>query len=383
MAGGRSASNSPVRVARRARSRSPLPQKRLRSRSPRSRGGNNGPRNVRGKECRVFVTNLPYEARWMELKDLMKKEGKVAHVEVLSDDMGKSRGIGIVEFTSPEEARHAIEELDGVDFQGRKLRLREDKMDDDRYADQLRMQKERSRNQAAANRNSGGGRSSQQSPSLDGLLGGGGGLQQLIQLLGNKRSSGSNSGSLNQLASLLSGGNQMQSQSGSSALSALAGLGALGGGLGGLLSGSLGPSNPSSDRGSYRGGDSFRGNDNFRGNDSYGNREPNRREGGNFNPNRLGRSGGGNRNNERGAPPGCGVFVRNLPFSARWQDLKDKFKQAGRVTRADIKMDEDGRSKGWGTVAFEVPEDASRAVSLFDGQRMDGRELEVRLDRMN
>ena len=60
-------SGSPIRV--RSRSRSP----RRRSRSPRRGGRGSGPRDVRGKECRVYVSNLTYDMKWMELKDVMKK----------------------------------------------------------------------------------------------------------------------------------------------------------------------------------------------------------------------------------------------------------------------------------------------------------------------
>ena len=73
---GRSASNSPTRVLRRTRSRSPI---RKRSRSPARRDnrggqrGRGGPRDVRGKDCRVYVSNLNYDIKWMELKDVMKK----------------------------------------------------------------------------------------------------------------------------------------------------------------------------------------------------------------------------------------------------------------------------------------------------------------------
>lgn len=75
------------------------------------------------------------------------------------------------------------------------------------------------------------------------------------------------------------------------------------------------------------------------------------------------------------------VFVRNLPFSIKWQDLKDRFRDAGRILRADVKMDDKNRSKGCGTVTFETNDEALKAISLFNGSRIDGREIEVRMDR--
>jgi len=76
------------------------------------------------------------------------------------------------------------------------------------------------------------------------------------------------------------------------------------------------------------------------------------------------------------------VFVRNLPWRYTWQDLKDKFKGAGRVVRADIMTESSGRSKGCGTVMFETPEDAAHAISMFNGALVDGREIDVRMDRL-
>merc|ERR1711881_387840 len=111
---------------RRPRSRSPV--KRERSRSPRDRSA---ARTANAKPSRrVYVRNLPYEAKWMELKDLMKKSGTVEHVEIFLDNEGRSKGCGVVEFTNMDDAARAIKEMDGKDFQGRTLRLREDIMDD-------------------------------------------------------------------------------------------------------------------------------------------------------------------------------------------------------------------------------------------------------------
>jgi RNA recognition motif-containing protein len=75
------------------------------------------------------------------------------------------------------------------------------------------------------------------------------------------------------------------------------------------------------------------------------------------------------------------LFVSNLPFSCTWKLLKDTFTQVGRVLRADIIMDERGRSRGMGTVVFATTEEAVKAIEEFDGIEMDGRPMGVRLDR--
>ncbi|KAG5643410.1 hypothetical protein DXG03_000988, partial [Asterophora parasitica] len=61
------------------------------------------------------------------------------------------------------------------------------------------------------------------------------------------------------------------------------------------------------------------------------------------------------------------LFVGNLPFHCQWQDLKDLFRQAGTIMRADVALGQDGRSRGFGTVVFATEADAGRAVKMFNG----------------
>jgi RNA recognition motif-containing protein len=75
------------------------------------------------------------------------------------------------------------------------------------------------------------------------------------------------------------------------------------------------------------------------------------------------------------------IFVGNLPYTAVWQDVKDLFRQAGNVVRADIQLNFEGRSKGCGTVVFETEDDAQNAIRMFNGYDFQGRPLEVREDR--
>lgn len=56
-----------------------------------------------------------------------------------------------------------------------------------------------------------------------------------------------------------------------------------------------------------------------------------------------------------------------LPFHIQWQDLKDLFRGAGAVARADVTVGPDGRSRGFGTVSFVTEDGAERARRMFDG----------------
>lgn len=53
---------------------------------------------------------------------------------------------------------------------------------------------------------------------------------------------------------------------------------------------------------------------------------------------------------------------------------------SGMVQYADIKM-ENGKSKGCGVVRFDSPETAERVCQTMNGYRLNGREIDVRIDR--
>lgn len=82
-----------------------------------------------------------------------------------------------------------------------------------------------------------------------------------------------------------------------------------------------------------------------------------------------------------GQNPGNQLYIGNLPYQAGWQNLKDLFRQAGNIVRADINIGIDGRAKGSGTVIYETVDDAKNAISMYNGFEWYGRVLEVREDR--
>ena len=59
------------------------------------------------------------------------------------------------------------------------------------------------------------------------------------------------------------------------------------------------------------------------------------------------------------------LYVGNLPYSVGWQDLKDLFRNAGNVIRADIPTDWQNRSKGFGTIVMGSVEEARKAASMY------------------
>ena len=59
--------------------------------------------------------------------------------------------------------------------------------------------------------------------------------------------------------------------------------------------------------------------------------------------------------------------------------LKDAFSLAGRVVEAELRTEDDGRSKGFGTVAYESILEAMHAVAAFNEQDLFGRPMRVRI----
>lgn len=53
----------------------------------------------------------------------------------------------------------------------------------------------------------------------------------------------------------------------------------------------------------------------------------------------------------------------------------------GNILRADVSLDHEGKSKGFGSVVFESVDDARRAVEMFNGREFSGRILQVHQDR--
>lgn len=75
---------------------------------------------------------------------------------------------------------------------------------------------------------------------------------------------------------------------------------------------------------------------------------------------------------------GYEVFIGNLPFSVRWQELKDLFKPYGEIERADVLENSFGKSRGMGTVYYYRKEDADNAIAKLNGYEWYGRIIEVR-----
>ena len=68
------------------------------------------------------------------------------------------------------------------------------------------------------------------------------------------------------------------------------------------------------------------------------------------------------------------LYVGNLAYSIRDEDLQQAFAQYGTVTSAKVMMDRDtGRSKGFGFVEMSTDAEAQAGINGMNGQPLEGR----------
>jgi hypothetical protein len=72
------------------------------------------------------------------------------------------------------------------------------------------------------------------------------------------------------------------------------------------------------------------------------------------------------------------LYVGNLPYSFRDEDLQQTFAPHGAVSSAKVMMERDtGRSKGFGFVEMGSDAEAQAAINAVNGQQFGGRGLVV------
>jgi len=82
---------------------------------------------------KIYVGGLPYATAEPQLNELFAAHGTVESARVITDKFtGQSRGFGFVEMATTEEAKRAIDALNGTQLDGRTLTVNEAKPQEQR-----------------------------------------------------------------------------------------------------------------------------------------------------------------------------------------------------------------------------------------------------------
>ena len=74
----------------------------------------------------IYVGNLSYKVRENDLLGVLAEYGKVDSCKIIKDrETGKSKGFAFVEMADDAAANKAIEELNGAEFDGRTMVVKE------------------------------------------------------------------------------------------------------------------------------------------------------------------------------------------------------------------------------------------------------------------
>ena len=330
----------------------------------------NQPKAAGGSGCSVYVGNLSWEVAWQELKDHFKSAGNVERADVMMEPgTTRSKGCGIVTFATAEEAAHAIATLHDTELMGRLIFVREDR---------------------ETNTNTGGIAMPGGRGAVSGAGGGPGGCSVYVgnlswdvawqDLKDHFKSVGpvSHAHVMKEPGTTRSKGCGIVTYTNpADAAKAIATLHdtEL---MGRLIfvredreSGHTGSVRPAHAAG-FRGG----GFNPFAQQAAFGGYPGGFPAYGGFPQAQF----GGGYGAQGAGMGGCKLYVGGLPWETTWQDLKDAFKVAGTVVRADVAMGADGRSKGFGTVMMSSATEAAKAIQLLNDAPFGGRTLAVRPD---
>jgi RNA recognition motif-containing protein len=75
---------------------------------------------------KLYVGNVSFQASEEDLKDFFTKIGEVESLKIITDTYtGQSKGFGFIEMASEEDAKNAIDTLNGSTFMERKIIVNE------------------------------------------------------------------------------------------------------------------------------------------------------------------------------------------------------------------------------------------------------------------
>ncbi|KAJ2899937.1 hypothetical protein MKZ38_002736 [Zalerion maritima] len=368
------------------------------------------------QDRRVYVGNLSYDVKWHHLKDFMRQAGEVLFADVLLLPNGMSKGCGIVEYATRDQAQNAVATLSNQNLMGRLVYVREqDREAEPRFFGQGGTPRGGFGGGMGAQGGYGGGGGGYGAP---GGMGGSRqiyisnlpftiGWQDLKDLFRQATRSGTviradvhmghdgrpkgsgivlfespddSRNAIQQFNGYDWQGRILEVREDRFAGSGMGfggpGRGGFGGGRGGF-GGGFGRGGFGGGRGGFYGGGAPRGGG-FGGGPSGGG------------PSGGGPPAGGFDAAASSVPPNpftdfatagterCEtIYVRNLPWSTSNDDLVELFTTIGKVEQAEIQYEPSGRSRGSGVVRFDSADTAETAINKFQGYQYGGRPLNL------
>jgi cold-inducible RNA-binding protein len=75
---------------------------------------------------KIYVGNMSFDSSEDDIREAFEAHGQVDSVAIITDrDTGRSKGFGFVEMSNDDEARAAIEAINGMELGGRTLNVSE------------------------------------------------------------------------------------------------------------------------------------------------------------------------------------------------------------------------------------------------------------------
>lgn len=74
----------------------------------------------------MYIGNLSYRVKEADLRQVMEEYGTVDSVKLITDrETRKSKGFAFVEMPNDDEAKNVIAELNGAEYEGRQMVVKE------------------------------------------------------------------------------------------------------------------------------------------------------------------------------------------------------------------------------------------------------------------
>lgn len=347
------------------------------------------------KTKRLFVGNLSFSTRWYELKDHFKQAGNVTYANIIRDKRSKrSRGCGVVEMETLEQAQQAVKTLHETELAGRKIFVREDQRPDaekepveDEPKQNGQQQERRPRPQKKEQPAQQGEKKPQEKKEKK-PQGEKKAAPEKKEVKAEKKETTAPTTSTDAPATQAEA-EQKKKKRKRSKKKKTATTTPTTGETTAPVTTSAAPA-PKAEK--------------KEGDDGEGEfREIKRRE-------RRGRttSRGGSRGGRKGEPrapkqtesgevspaprvkkerqpdptksTGKAIFVSNLPLTMKAEELNQLFTEAGAIASSELKTDKAGKPRGLATVLFETPEAAQKAITTVNEKEVGGRKVNVRLD---